>query len=119
VNFVVGVLALVNIANRLFLPHIRATSRAAAVAGIMLATSGLVLHLFSFLFFLFGFPLLGVVEDLILEWGELCQMVYTGKVRYSRRMVLNAVLEPTPRPRLCERFLPCQRPRKSPERALR
>lgn len=118
-NFVVGVLALVNIANRLFLLHTRATSRAGAVAGIMLATSGLVLHLFSFLFFLFGFPLLGVVENLILEWGKLCQMVYTGKVADSIRVVFNSVFEPTPRPRLCERFLPCQRPRKSPERALR
>ena len=114
-NFVVGVLALVNVANRLFLSHVRATSRPGAVAGIMLATSGLVLRLFSLLFFLFGFPLLGVVEDLILERGELCQIVYTGKVANPVRVVFDSIFEPTPRPRLCERFLPCQRPRKSPE----
>jgi len=115
VNFVVGILALVNVANRLFLSHVRATNRAAAVAGIVLTAPGLILHLFPLLFFLLGFPLLGVIEDLILERGKLCQMVYTGKVRYSRRMVLNAVFEPTPRPRRGERFLPCQRPRKAPE----
>jgi len=118
VNFVVGVFALVNVANRLFLSHIRATNRA-AIAGIMLTAPALILHFFSLFFFFLGFPLLGIVEDLILERGKLCQMVYTGKVRYPCRVVLNAVFEPTPRPRLCERFLPYQRPKKSPERALR
>ena len=114
-NFVVGVLAFVNIANRLFLSHIRAADRAAAVAGIVLSPAFLILNLFPLLFFLFSFPLLGVVKDLILERGKLCQMVYTGKVANPVRVVFDAVFEPTPRPRRGERFLPCQRPRKAPE----
>lgn len=114
-NFVVGVLAFVNVANRLFLSHIRATNRAAAVACVVLTAPRLVLHLFALLFFLLGLPLLGVIEDLILERGKLCQMVYTGKVTDPVRVVFYSIFEPTPRPRRGERFLPCQRPRKAPE----